>query len=219
MQPSQTTVRRWFRIPLHEAPPAPDPTAFSGVLCVDEVYQRDKAVLLAVDPHGSDPFLATQVVVGDLQPAHLEAFFRELEGAGIVPRQLVTDESRLYLPVVKKVWPEVTHQLCLFHVGKNMNERLTELLRAWRHTLPTPTIEKQGRQSLRGRVKDQDSPLAQRKAAAIHEVFRVLAPSTRKQPLGSSGERKRLRSTSSRPKGVVCLHRSGVIRASTSSGK
>ncbi|WP_221091190.1 transposase [Deinococcus aquaedulcis] len=173
VQPSATTVRRWFHAPRDEASAASQHHTFSGVLCVDEVYQRDKAILLAVDPHSPAPFLATQVIVDHLQPAHLEAFFQRLKAEGVTPRQLVTDESRLYPAVVTKVWPEVTHQRCPFHVAKNMHERLSEVLRTWRRGLPTPPVNPTKRPSLRGRARDQDSPLAQRKTAAMHEVFRL----------------------------------------------
>jgi hypothetical protein len=78
---------------------------FSGVLCVDEVYQSRLALLLAVDPAGpdGDRLVGYQLLTGPVDAADVDRFLTRLKEAGIVPDQVVTDGSSLYPTVLSKV--------------------------------------------------------------------------------------------------------------------
>jgi transposase len=90
---------------------------FSGILCVDEVYQDKLALLLAVDPAtpDGDRLVGYQLVHGRVERKDVEDFLSRLKYAGIEPEEVVTDGSPLYPSPLKEVWPQAAHQLCLFH--------------------------------------------------------------------------------------------------------
>jgi hypothetical protein len=81
--------------------------SFSGVLCVDEVYQGDLTLLLAVDPGAldGDRLVGYELVQGSVQQPAVEAFLGRLREAGIMPAEVVTDGSALYPEVVARIWP------------------------------------------------------------------------------------------------------------------
>jgi hypothetical protein len=105
---------------------------FSGILCVDEVYQDQLAVLLAVDPaapHG-DRLVGYQLVHGAAQQADLTRFLERLRQAGIVPDEVITDASPLYPAVLRTVWPSAAHQLCLFHETRLVTDAVAQSRRS-----------------------------------------------------------------------------------------
>jgi hypothetical protein len=85
---------------------------FSGILCVDEVYQGDLALLLAVDPAAPD---GDRLVGYTLLPKTREvdqgmvkAFLDRLRAAGINPDEVITDD-----PVcTRRCWPSSGQQRC-----------------------------------------------------------------------------------------------------------
>jgi len=79
---------------------------FSGVLCVDEIYQDDLALLLAVDPAARQGDLLTgyQLIQGTMDAAgKMETFLTHLRELGIAPDEVITDGSSLYPATLKKV--------------------------------------------------------------------------------------------------------------------
>lgn len=113
---------------------------FSGILCVDEVYQGDLALLLAVDPAApeGDRLIGYQLVHGHVAAATVERFLVRLKEAGINPDEVITDGSALYPAVLAKVWPMAAHQLCLFHETRRVTAAVLEVIRAVRKQLPNP---------------------------------------------------------------------------------
>jgi hypothetical protein len=107
---------------------------FSGVLCVDEVYQGQLALLLAVDPSvaGSDRLVGYELIHGQVQRKDVERFLSRLKQAGIEPEEVVTDGSPLYPGTLKEVWPEAAHQLCLFHESKLVIGKIYKAIAALR---------------------------------------------------------------------------------------
>ena len=92
---------------------------FSGILCVDEVYQGDLALLLAVDPPRPRVIAwsatrwcrrqrSIRTTVSGLPPAACGPPVSR-------PTEVITDGSPLYPSVLAEVWPAAVHQLCLFH--------------------------------------------------------------------------------------------------------
>ena len=113
---------------------------FSGVLCVDEVYQNNLALLLAVDPAApeGDRLVGYQLVTGTVDQAAVATFLRHLKAAGIEPDQVITDGSALYPPLLAQVWPMAAHQLCLFHETRRVTMAVGDVVKAVRKTIPTP---------------------------------------------------------------------------------
>lgn len=113
---------------------------FSGILCVDEVYQGDLALLLAVDPAApsGDRLIGYQLVRGRVAAATVESFLARLKKAGIDPDEVITDGSALYPGVLAKVWPMAAHQLCLFHETRHVTAAVLEVIGAVRKELPNP---------------------------------------------------------------------------------
>lgn len=114
--------------------------AFSGLLCVDEVYQGDLALLLAVDPAApdGDRLVGYQLAHGNVSASMVESFLTRLRAAGIMPDEVITDGSALYPAVLTKVWPVAAHQLCLFHETRHVTAAVLEVIKAVRKRLPSP---------------------------------------------------------------------------------
>jgi hypothetical protein len=81
----------------------------SRTSCVDEVYQGDLALLLAIDPAAPD---GDRLVGYTLLPKTKEVdqrmvkvFLERLRAAGVEPDEVITDDSRLYPAVLAEVWP------------------------------------------------------------------------------------------------------------------
>jgi transposase/transposase-like protein len=113
---------------------------FSGILCVDEVYQGKLALLLAVDPAApdGDRWVGYQLIHGNLCAADVECFLTNLKEAGIEPGQVITDGSSLYPTVLSKVWPKTAHQLCLFHETRRVTKAVMKAINSVRRSLPHP---------------------------------------------------------------------------------
>jgi transposase-like protein len=158
VQPSEKTVRLWCRAYAARLELATDyqpwiVESFSGVLCVDEVYQGALALLLAVDPGApdGDRLVGYQLVHGAVDQATTAAFLRGLVAAGIDPDQVITDGSALYPSLLAEVWPRAAHQLCLFHETRRVTTAAAEVIRAVRKALPKPPPET--RRTLGGRPR------------------------------------------------------------------
>lgn len=113
---------------------------FSGILCVDEVYQGQLALLLAVDPAApdGDRLVGYQLEQGSVDTDVVTSFLSNLNEVGIHPDQVITDGSHLYPVVLSEVWPTAVHQLCLFHETRHITRAVREALRKIRKELPEP---------------------------------------------------------------------------------
>lgn len=103
---------------------------FSGTLCVDELHLGHRVLLLATDPLGDFPVAFALVSANDQD--HLRRFLNNLKMHGFSPRVVVTDGSNLYPTVVTDLWPQARHQLCVFHVLKDINAHVFDALRRLR---------------------------------------------------------------------------------------
>jgi Transposase len=115
---------------------------FSGILCVDEVYQGDLALLLAVDPAAPDgDRLVGYTLLSntrEVDQSMVKAFLERLRAAGVDPAEVITDDSRLYPSVLAEVWPTAVHQLCLFHATRRVVRAVNDVVKQVRRSLPTP---------------------------------------------------------------------------------
>ncbi len=145
VQPSEGMIRQWCRAYCAGLDFAGDYQAwvveeFSGILCVDEVYQGALALLLAVDPAApeGDRLVGYELVQGTVDKEAIAAFLHRLKDIGINPEHVITDGSSLYPAVLAQVWPAAAHQLCLFHETRQVTEAALTVINAVRKMLPVP---------------------------------------------------------------------------------
>jgi transposase-like protein/transcription elongation factor Elf1 len=128
---------------------------FSGTLCVDEIHLGHRTLLLATDPVNDFPVAFALVRANDQD--HMRRFLKNLQNWGLAPQVVVTDGSNLYPAVLAEIWPQARHQLCVFHVLKDINEHVFDALRRLRQRL--------ARQGTRPRRRGRPSK-AQKRARA-----------------------------------------------------
>lgn len=135
---------------------------FSGTLCVDETRLGAHTLLLATDPL-RDLLIAFAVVTRNDQ-AHMARFLGQLRDHGFHPRVVITDGSPLYPSLLPRLWPRARHQLCAFHVLRDL---LAYLLAAVRRRMRA-FRRRAARPRPRGRPTKQAARArqAQRSAAA-----------------------------------------------------
>ena len=147
VRPSERMVRLWCRDYARALPFEQDyqpwvVAEFSGILCVDEVYQNQLALLLAVDPAApsGDRLVGYQLVHGDVKESDVESFLQRLSQAGIKPDEVITDGSPLYPKVLRQVWPEALHQLCLFHESRRVVSAVQQVIQEVQAGLPKAPV-------------------------------------------------------------------------------
>jgi Transposase len=120
---------------------------FSGYLAIDEVYDGPFCILCVVDNRRYNR-LAFRVLEHDPTQddvlAFLSEFKAQLEKRGLAVRGITTDGSSLYPKVLKELWPNVRHQLCEFHVLKEITQAVLHALAKLRKEM-TAQIPKQPR--------------------------------------------------------------------------
>ena len=88
-------------------------------LCIDELHLGRFTLLLATDPLADLPVAFALVAKNDHD--HMQRFLQNLANWGLNPQVVVTDGSNLYPAVLAVLWPDADHQLCVFHVIKDIN--------------------------------------------------------------------------------------------------
>jgi transposase-like protein len=126
---------------------------FSGTLCVDELHLGRTTLLLATDPLQDLPVAFALVASNDKD--HMRRFLKNLRTWGLVPEVVVTDGSNLYPAILAELWPDARHQLCVFHVRKDLHKKVLDAVRRMRRGL--------SRRGNRGRKRKPGRP---RKARA-----------------------------------------------------
>jgi len=122
---------------------------FSGTLCLDEIHLGHHALLLATDPLRDFPVGFALVSAND--EAHMGRFLRQLQAHGLTPRVVVTDGSSLYPQLLGEIWPQATHQLCIFHVLQDINQAVLQAVRRIRMRLQRQARRKPARKRRRTR--------------------------------------------------------------------
>jgi hypothetical protein len=128
---------------------------FSGTLCIDEIHLGHRTLLLATDPLNDFPVAFALVRAND--QGHMRRFLDNLRRWGFAPQVVVSDGSSLYPALLAEIWPQARHQLCVFHVLKDINAHVFDALRRLRRRL--------GRHSKRQRRRGRPSK-AQKRARA-----------------------------------------------------
>jgi len=111
---------------------------FSGVVCVDEVYDTGCCVLVASDPLNDMPIAYRIAKRADrCTEADVQALLAELKRIlAAAPQVVITDGSPLYRGLVATTWPEAHHQLCYFHVIKDICAQVLKGLGQERESVP-----------------------------------------------------------------------------------
>jgi hypothetical protein len=123
-------------------------TNFSGVLCMDEVHASGRTILVATDPLGD--FTVSFKMVDKNDHPHMDMFLQALKDRGLRAEVVITDGSPLYKDSLQRYWSEVEHQLCIFHVIKEVNKLILDGVRAVQNRLK--------RQGHKGRKKRRGRP-------------------------------------------------------------
>src|SRR4051794_4621760 len=131
---------------------------FSGTLCVDELHLGRFTLLLATDPLADLP--AAFALVDKNDQGHMRRFLLNLKNWGLNPEVVVTDGSNLYPKVLAEVWPDADHQLCVFHVIKDINKLILDAVRRMRTAMNRRG--KAGRKKKRGRKGAKSKAVARR---------------------------------------------------------
>jgi hypothetical protein len=112
--------------------------SFSGYVAADELYEGPYCVLSAVDNHAYKRIL---YAVLDHAPTHddLIAFLARLKTAlddrDLVLHGITTDGSPLYPDPIRTVFGDVPHQICTFHVLKELTQGVLRAVAAERGRL------------------------------------------------------------------------------------
>jgi len=133
---------------------------FSGYLAIDEVYDGPHCILSVVDNRRYNR-LACRVL--DHDPTHqdvrvfLGEFKEQLAQRSLSVRGITTDGSSLYPKILKELWPDIPHQVCVFHILKEITKAVLRALAKLRKEMKTH-IPKQRR----GRPHKQDKAQTRR---------------------------------------------------------
>jgi hypothetical protein len=141
---------------------------FSGTLCVDELHLGHFTLLLATDPICDLPVAFALVSANDHD--HMRRFLQNLKNRGLEPTTVITDGSNLYPALLAELWSEADHQLCIFHILKEINQRILEAVRRLRRAM--------SRRGRAGRKKKRGRKGAKRRAAAARRGLTLKEKST-----------------------------------------
>jgi len=111
---------------------------FSGYIAADELYDGPFCVLSIVDNHNFKR-LIYEVLDHDSTGEDITRFFRrfkkELDTRGLGLSGITTDGSPLYPQPLANVFEDVPHQVCEFHVLKEINKEILKVVAAVRRGL------------------------------------------------------------------------------------
>ena len=94
-------------------------------------------------------------------------FLQNLKNWGLIPKVVVTDGSNLYPALLAVLWPDADHQLCVFHVIKDINELILDAVRRMRTAMSRRG--KRGRKKKRGRKSRKAKKAAVRRGPSVKE--------------------------------------------------
>ena len=168
--------------------------AFSGYAAVDELYEGPYCVLSAVD---NRQYKRVMYAVLDHDPTHddIEAFLGRLKTAlddrHLALKGITTDGSPLYPEPLRQVFGDLPHQLCTFHVIKDLTTGVLKAVAKERARLAQGKPKwKRGRPSSKEKAARRLARKSKDIQQKIRDLFqgRFLFVQRRLQP----SERKRL---------------------------
>jgi hypothetical protein len=143
--------------------------AFSGYVAVDELYEGPYCVLSAVDNRQYKRVMY-EVLAHDPTHDDIEAFLGRLKTAlaerHLTLKGITTDGSPLYPVPIRNVFGDVPHQLCTFHVIKDLTQGILKAVAKERERLAqTKPKLKRGRPS----SKDKEARRLARQSKHIQQ--------------------------------------------------
>jgi hypothetical protein len=169
--------------------------SFSGYVAADELYEGPYCVLSVVDNRQYKRIL---YAVLDHDPTHADitAFLGRLKSAlaerGLALQGITTDGSPLYPEPIRTVFGAVSHQICTFHILKELTQGILHAVAAERRRLAKSKPKlKRGRPSFKEPAARRLARTSKRMQEKIGDLFqgrflfvkRHLKPSERKQLL------------------------------------
>ena len=124
---------------------------FSGVLCLDEVHDSGRTILFATDPLNN--FTVSFALVEKNDQEHMDRFLQTLKDRGLEVQVAITDGSPLYKDSLQSYWKDIEHQLCIFHVIKEVNKLILDGVRAIKNRIKRQGNK--GRKKRRGRPNEK----------------------------------------------------------------
>src|SRR5215471_4619837 len=168
---------------------------FSGTLCVDELHLGVYTLLLATDPLADLP--VGFALVGANDQEHMGRFLRNLARWGLQPAVVVSDGSNLYPELLAQIWPQAKHQLCVFHLLREVLDKVLEGVRRLRRA--QARRGRAGRKRRRGRPSKRQQarrlkrgPTAKEKAAFVWKHRFLIVKRTAKLTQAERDDLKRL---------------------------
>lgn len=162
---------------------------FSGFIAADELYDGPSCILSLVD-NRTFKRIAYQVLRHDPTAKDVAAFFRRfqqaLEARGLNLKGITTDGSALYPEPIAQVFGDVPHQICTFHVLRELVKAVLGAVAKVRKDLAAskPKLGR-GRPSKATRAVARRKKRIERKVSALFEhrhlfVRRRLRPTQRR---------------------------------------
>jgi Transposase len=168
---------------------------FSGTLCIDELHLGVYTLLLATDPLADLP--VGFALVGTNDQEHMRRFLNNLARWGIRPAVVVSDGSSLYPELLAEIWPDAQHQLCVFHLLRDVLNQVLDAVRRLRRA--QAQRGRAGRRRRRGRPRkrqqaqrQQRGPTAKEKAAFIWKHRFLIVKRTAKLTLAERDDLQQL---------------------------
>jgi hypothetical protein len=143
---------------------------FSGTLCVDELHLGTYTLLLATDPLADLP--VGFALVGANDQDHMRRFLRNLAQWRLQPKVVVSDGSSLYPALLAEIWPEARHQLCLFHLLRDILKQVLDGVRRLRRGQAQRGLA--GRKRRRGRPRRGQQTQRQRRGPSNQDKAKFI---------------------------------------------
>jgi hypothetical protein len=167
---------------------------FSGALCVDELHLGAYTLLLATDPLADLP--VGFALVGANDKEHLRRFLGNLARWGLQPEVVVSDGSSLYPELLAAIWPDAKHQLCVFHLVRDVLDKVLAAVRRRRRAKArrgrAGRKRRRGRPRKRQQARRRHGPTAKEKAAFVWRHRFLIVKRAAKLTLAEREELKQL---------------------------
>lgn len=143
---------------------------FSGTMCVDELHLGPYTLLLATDPLADMPVGFALVKANDQE--HMSRFLRNLAAWGLQPEVVISDGSSLYPELLATIWKDARHQLCVFHLLRDVLDKVLDGVRRLRRA--QERRGQAGRKRRRGRPKVSQKARRQRRGPSNQEKAKFI---------------------------------------------
>jgi len=146
---------------------------FSGYLAIDEVYDGPFCILSVVDNRQYNR-LAFRVLDHDPNHDDMRSFLNDfkacLDQRGLLVKGITTDGSNLYPKPLKELWNDVPHQVCRFHVIRDITKAVLRAVAKVRKELTARIPRgKRGRPSKKDRAQTRRIARQKKRVAELFE--------------------------------------------------